>query len=101
MEETGVEITDDPVVVLRSVDGDHVKEFAPVALIVTLFPSQTFVLAALAITLRLVATEMVMVEEDVHPSAEVPVTVYVVVDAGPASTVDPELDVNPLEGLQR
>ena len=45
-------------------------------------------------------TVIVDVAVFVHPLALVPVTVYVVVEVGPALTTEPDVDDNPVAGLQ-
>ena len=45
-------------------------------------------------------TVTVTVDEEVHPFAFVPVTVYVVVEAGVAVTLLPVVELNPVEGDQ-
>lgn len=72
----------------------------PLAVIVTLLPSQTLVEVAVAVTMRSVDTVMVIVAEEVQPLEEVPVTVYSVVEAGLASTEAPVVEERSVAGLQ-
>ena len=95
----GEAVTDDPVVLLSPVAGLHVYEFAPLAVSVANCPTQIAAGVLTEITgggLTVTVTWVVAV----HPLPLVPVTVYVVVEAGEAVTDEPVVELSPVAGLQ-
>jgi hypothetical protein len=85
--------TEDPVVALKPVAGDHEYVLAPEAVNVPAIPVQ-IVIGETEITgsgLTVTITDAVFI----HPAAEVPVTVYVVVAAGFAETEVPVVALKP------
>ena len=84
----GVTVTGDPV----SDPGIQLYVDAPVALSVVELPEQSVVVPDDAVTVGEVLTVMACVAVAVQPLAAVPVTVYVVVDAGVTDTGDPVSD---------
>ena len=90
--------TEAPVVALKPVAGDHEYVFAPDAVSVPAMPVH-IVIGETEITgsgFTVTITDAVFT----HPAAEVPVTVYVVVDAGLAETLVPVVALNPVEAAQ-
>jgi hypothetical protein len=81
----GVIATVDPV----NTPGFHVYEVAPVAVNVELPPTQTSLGDAEAVIVGLVNNVIAIVLEEEHPTALVPVTVYIVLDTGLTLTVPP------------
>ena len=95
----GDAVTDEPVVLLNPVAGLHEYEFAPLAESVTDCPKQIGEGGGTVTTgsgLMLTVTCAVAVQ----PAADVPVTVYVVVEVGEAVTDAPVVLLNPVAGLQ-
>lgn len=96
MVEVGLAVTEEPVVALNPVAGVHVYELAPLAVSVVDCPLQ--IVAEVTDTTGSGFIVTVTCADAVHPF-EVPVTVYVVVDAGFAVTDEPVVALNPVAGL--
>ena len=87
----GVAVIIAPEEALKVTAGDQVYVSAPLALIVVEVPEQIVKAFAVATTLGMEFTTRVSVSVPLHPSAEVPVKVKVVVAVGLARTVPMEI----------
>ena len=94
----GVDVTEEPIVLLKSVAGLHKYVLAPFAVRVTDCPAQ-IAGGVLTVTTGIRLTVTVTCAVAVQPSAS-PVTVYVVVEVGLAVTEEPVVALNPVAGLQ-
>ena len=99
MVESGFAETEEPVVALNAVEGLQEYVLAPLAVSVTVcWPRQIAGGCVTLITGR-GFTFTVTCAEAVHPLISVPVTVYVVVEAGFAVTEEPVVALNAVDGL--
>ncbi len=93
----GDAVTEEPVVELRPVDGDHEYVDAPLAVSMVEPPVQILV-EGLTVMVGIGFTVTVTVFCAVQPDPSVPTTVYVVVVVGDAVTVAPVVPLNPVAG---
>ncbi len=95
-------ITDEPDVALNAVAGDHVYDFAPLAVNIELppLPKQIeFGAGTFTIGVGNMKTSTGVVFE--QPSLPIPVTKYVVVTVGLATTDESVAELNPVDGAQK
>jgi hypothetical protein len=90
-------VTVEPVVALNPVEGLQLYEVAPFAVSVAVLPEQ--IVGELTVTIGVGFTVTTAVLVDVQLPV-IPVTTYVVVEAGVAVTTDPLVALNPVEGDQ-
>jgi phage terminase large subunit-like protein len=98
--EVGLATTLIPVVTFNPADGLQAYVVAPLAVKVVLAPLHSVEGAGETDTVGVELTVTVIVFVPMHPLAPVPVTVYVRVDVGLATTFIPVVTFNPVEGLQ-
>ena len=96
----GLAVTDEPEPELKPVEGNHEKLVAPDADSLTLSPLH--IAGALGDTdmIGFGITVTTIATESIQPVLFVPATIYVDVATGLAITDEPEVALNPVEGLQ-
>ena len=97
--DVGLAVTVDAVVLLKPEEGLQLYVFAPPAVNVVDCPKQ-IATGGETVTTGNGLTVTVTCAVAVHPAADVPVTVYVVVEEGLAVTDEPVVLLKPVEGLQ-
>jgi hypothetical protein len=97
--DAGVAVTVEPALTFKPAVGVHAYVEPPFAVKVTEFPAQIAELVGLTVTVGLLFTTTITIAVSIHPEL-VPVTVYVVVDAGVAVTEAVLVLFRPVDGFQ-